>query len=93
MGIYAECNVTSPTSFYANRESAYNRLNANDLHLDAIWLMIHPMPSAGQEIMTTLDVSRAETENPRSTIATPAVTAPPYPAGATHWTVSIQEHR
>ena len=35
--------------------------------------MIHPMPSAEPEIMTTLDLSRAETENPHSTAATPAV--------------------
>jgi nitroreductase len=44
--------------------------------------MILPMPSAEQEIMTTLDISRAETANPRSTTATPAVTATPNASAA-----------
>jgi nitroreductase len=54
--------------------------------------MIHPMPSAEHQIMTTLDLSRAETENPRATTATPAVTTTPAASAALDVLLSRQSH-
>jgi nitroreductase len=54
--------------------------------------MIHPTPSAEQEIMTTLDLSRAETDHSRST--TPTASTPAHPAldlllsRQSHWPLS-----
>jgi nitroreductase len=54
--------------------------------------MIHPMPFAEQEIMTTLDLSRAETETACSTTASPAIATSPDAPAALDVLLSRQSH-
>ncbi|GGC68777.1 hypothetical protein GCM10011400_65860 [Paraburkholderia caffeinilytica] len=69
-------------------------LNANDLHLPENWLIITSMPSA---VRKNLKHAVTHIRRHRLSVARnmwrPATRPSSGQAGATHWTVSIQEQR